>query len=232
MGTLRHIVWVVLSWLWLVLQWYFRSSDLEWRGGKLTFVQNKFYFGSKTLCHCTAWVLHTTSIEWLCWIVCIHMFRPSPALYQDVLQCLLLKTTFDIIRVTNTAGKNYRNCRPPQLFVCFKPYYLLLPIIIFTKATFGHDGIWTCTPMTGVYVKETWIRLQHVLIGSTASVWDVTNADMVSSCGLMDKAPDFGSGDCRFESCHGRILLLFYTRQTRILENTSLTRGHIFWKPI
>ena len=23
-------------------------------------------------------------------------------------------------------------------------------------------------------------------------------------CGLMDKAPDFGSGDCRFESCHGR----------------------------
>ena len=25
-------------------------------------------------------------------------------------------------------------------------------------------------------------------------------------CGLMDKAPDFGSGDCRFESCHGRLL--------------------------
>ena len=23
-------------------------------------------------------------------------------------------------------------------------------------------------------------------------------------CGLMDKAPDFGSGDCRFESCHSR----------------------------
>ena len=27
----------------------------------------------------------------------------------------------------------------------------------------------------------------------------------VRPCGLMDKAPDFGSGDCRFESCHGRI---------------------------
>ena len=26
----------------------------------------------------------------------------------------------------------------------------------------------------------------------------------VRPCGLMDKAPDFGSGDCRFESCHGR----------------------------
>ena len=24
------------------------------------------------------------------------------------------------------------------------------------------------------------------------------------ACGLMDKAPDFGSGDCRFESCHAR----------------------------
>ena len=23
-------------------------------------------------------------------------------------------------------------------------------------------------------------------------------------CGPMDKAPDFGSGDCRFESCHGQ----------------------------
>ena len=28
----------------------------------------------------------------------------------------------------------------------------------------------------------------------------------VRPCGLMDKAPDFGSGDCRFESCHGRII--------------------------
>ena len=27
--------------------------------------------------------------------------------------------------------------------------------------------------------------------------------------GLMDKAPDFGSGDCRFESCHGRFLFPF-----------------------
>ena len=26
-------------------------------------------------------------------------------------------------------------------------------------------------------------------------------------CGLMDKASDFGSEDCRFESCHGRVFL-------------------------
>ena len=30
-------------------------------------------------------------------------------------------------------------------------------------------------------------------------------------CGLMDKAPDFGSGDCRFESCHGRVIT-FWTK--------------------
>ena len=33
-------------------------------------------------------------------------------------------------------------------------------------------------------------------------------AKQARPCGLMDKAPDFGSGDCRFESCHGRFLLL------------------------
>ena len=26
----------------------------------------------------------------------------------------------------------------------------------------------------------------------------------------MDKAPDFGSGDCRFESCHARSNLLYF----------------------
>ena len=30
------------------------------------------------------------------------------------------------------------------------------------------------------------------------------NTEQLRPCGLMDKAPDFGSGDCRFESCHGR----------------------------
>ena len=29
-------------------------------------------------------------------------------------------------------------------------------------------------------------------------------------CGLTDKASDFGSEDCRFESCHGRILFFFF----------------------
>ena len=29
------------------------------------------------------------------------------------------------------------------------------------------------------------------------------------ACGLMDKASDFGSEDCRFESCHARKLFIF-----------------------
>ena len=37
-----------------------------------------------------------------------------------------------------------------------------------------------------------------------ANRWD----GQARPCGLMDKAPDFGSGDCRFESCHGRFLFM------------------------
>ena len=36
----------------------------------------------------------------------------------------------------------------------------------------------------------------------------VTSTQHRRPCGLMDKAPDFGSGDCRFESCHGRLFLV------------------------
>ena len=44
-------------------------------------------------------------------------------------------------------------------------------------------------------------------------------------CGLMDKAPDFGSGDCRFESCHGRnfsTVLFAEASFTMILATFSL----------
>ncbi len=34
-------------------------------------------------------------------------------------------------------------------------------------------------------------------------------------CGLMDKAPDFGSGDCRFESCQGHIFFSSIKKQTK-----------------
>ena len=34
-----------------------------------------------------------------------------------------------------------------------------------------------------------------------------TDTVWIGPCGLMDKASDFGSEDCRFESCHGRPFL-------------------------
>ncbi|VDL80789.1 unnamed protein product [Nippostrongylus brasiliensis] len=40
------------------------------------------------------------------------------------------------------------------------------------------------------------------------------------ACGLMDKASDFGSEDCRFESCQGRnILLLGSLLKSEVLTN-------------
>ena len=38
----------------------------------------------------------------------------------------------------------------------------------------------------------------------------------------MDKAPDFGSGDCRFESCHGR-KIIFWKQLLRIFWLWTLT---------
>ena len=34
--------------------------------------------------------------------------------------------------------------------------------------------------------------------------WLIVYGTHLRPRGLMDKAPDFGSWDCRFESCHGR----------------------------
>ena len=45
-----------------------------------------------------------------------------------------------------------------------------------------------------------WFR---IILNICVSV-NVYAQENTRSCGLMDKAPDFGSGDCRFESCHDR----------------------------
>ena len=41
-------------------------------------------------------------------------------------------------------------------------------------------------------------------------------------CGLMDKAPDFGSGDCRFESCHSRNYDLFFLLVALIIKKNHI----------
>ena len=47
----------------------------------------------------------------------------------------------------------------------------------------------------------------------------VTSTQHRRPCGLMDKAPDFGSGDCRFESCHGRLFLVSQDKTTVVVQN-------------
>ena len=52
------------------------------------------------------------------------------------------------------------------------------------------------------------------------------------SCGLMDKAPDFGSGDCRFESCHDRHFLSSTHQSIQHTKIIVLVVGYVqFWGP-
>jgi hypothetical protein len=50
-----------------------------------------------------------------------------------------------------------------------------------------------------------------------------SQSNKLRSCGLMDKASDFGSGDCRFESCHDRFieepLICFVIRFTALRDS-------------
>ena len=48
----------------------------------------------------------------------------------------------------------------------------------------------------------------NIVCNTQNTLWWVSSPHQVRSCGLMDKAPDFGSGDCRFESCHDRFCFL------------------------
>ena len=59
---------------------------------------------------------------------------------------------------------------------------------------------------------ENFRCFHQIAIPREISGYQMTNkglAYQVRPCGLMDKAPDFGSGDCRFESCHGRSVFFF-----------------------
>ena len=77
----------------------------------------------------------------------------------------------------------------------------IVPILVYVLPKQVHQ-IWskTCIESIATQVAETkrWLCRPTVL----SQAWP---------CGLMDKAPDFGSGDCRFESCHGRVIT-FWTQ--------------------
>ena len=56
-----------------------------------------------------------------------------------------------------------------------------------------------------VFVSQmSWLATQFAILHMFYHPFQIY--PQAGPCGLMDKAPDFGSGDCRFESCHGRIL--------------------------
>ena len=51
--------------------------------------------------------------------------------------------------------------------------------------------------------------------------------DMERVCGLMDKASDFGSEDCRFESCHDRksiFPILFFKKKVKVFSEPVHSR--------
>ena len=77
--------------------------------------------------------------------------------------------------------------------------------------------------------------------------WPTAHEQCVDrSCGLMDKAPDFGSGDCRFESCHDRFIFssyfFLYILKARFCDHTYVSNQiemmkyiyvyHVSWCPM
>ena len=47
-------------------------------------------------------------------------------------------------------------------------------------------------------------RISNKIANLSDKYCGITGVTNIRPCGLMDKAPVSGAGDCRFESCHGR----------------------------
>ena len=85
--------------------------------------------------------------------------------------------------------------------------------------TFGHQLNWSLdqsyyfrklcreTIVQSIVHSESWLACCNRFCNSVYTLCSYTSHFYSRPCGLMDKAPDFGSGDCRFESCHGRFIL-------------------------
>ena len=92
---------------------------------------------------------------------------------------------------------------------CFSATFLCPQILWFRVMTH---------PIANIVIVNTYLK--HSSKGQTLNLYKLaTLVEIIlilssefltplpeSSCGLMDKAPDFGSGDCRFESCQGRYI--------------------------
>ena len=88
---------------------------------------------------------------------------------------------------------NTVNYIPSLLFRCFAGPLSYLELL--------------CTVLLSTFKKDTTLKLYK--IATLVEIILILSSEFLtplpeSSCGLMDKAPDFGSGDCRFESCQVR----------------------------
>ena len=116
--------------------------------------------------------------------------------------------------------------RPSRCFI--------YPILMFRIKL--HHVIYIFTPSLTRLQKSSWLAdYCNVTCKEARLKTQVTYSHHPRSCGLMDKAPDFGSGDCRFESCHGRFFL-YHRHQKWIVHAKAYTiqhrKKHIFIRPI
>ena len=82
-----------------------------------------------------------------------------------------------------------------------------------------------CTKMYDLGHSEVIATWLATFGGCECAIWWDEEA---RPCGLMDKAPDFGSGDCRFESCHGRFL--FHLISSHFLQRSAVDYPLVlFW---
>ena len=74
-----------------------------------------------------------------------------------------------------------------------------------------------CIKFITIYCPTKILQNKHVLWWNREKISRFINPnfgliDISWSCGLMDKASDFGSEDCRFESCHDRYHFASYSK--------------------
>ena len=103
----------------------------------------------------------------------------------------------------------------PQLFDFF---YQIKSLGSISDKSYELISIAPCILFLVIWFTEAWPkwkgRLELQIIATLLErrqnkVLQMLGIQHLRPCGLMDKAPDFGSGDCRFESCHGRYFLPF-----------------------
>jgi hypothetical protein len=62
-------------------------------------------------------------------------------------------------------------------------------------------------------------QIELALEGNYSCLKNISLLKIKRPCGLMDKASDFGSGDCRFESCLGQFIFIVFVNKVCGTQN-------------